>query len=520
MDFIVLTKFLYNHLERKLSSETSVFSYSIVPPQLVLSDCVNSTQDLSQYRENKKSFRRALPEIFATCSATSFHITVGVTFASTSSLMPQLEEPDSDIKATKPDLAWIASIIFIVLPVTSVLAGILMESFGRLNAVKMSTIPAIISCVIIALASDVYMIIGGRFLFGIAAALGTNPAIVYVTEITSPEYRGALISSGPTLTSLGIGKPSFWRKFSGLKKPTGYKPMIIMIIFFFFQQYTGVYITIFYIVQYFEAAGSKMNPFHASILVGLTRFVMSMVTVYLLKRFGRRPLCITSCIGMGTFATISGYYTHQVILSGESSIMPVFTIMLYVAFSMIGLLSLPWTMAAEVFPTEIRGIAHGLVIGTVHAIMFLSLQTYYDMADFFGGHDGLQWFFAFMCVIALVFIYFFLPETHGKSLLEIENYFIRHTIYRKSNDEDDDGYKSNSRGNQENNNKNLKTMETLLENQAEYDTLIVKTDKLYPRIPTEEESMIGDTSIISFSSFSEVMLYDRIQSSAGTILSV
>lgn len=136
-----------------------------------------------------------------------------------------------------------------------------------------------------------------------------------------------------------------------------------------------------------------------------------------------------------------------------------------------------------------------MVIGTVHAIMFLSLQTYYDMADFFGGHDGLQWFFAFMCVIALVFIYFFLPETHGKSLLEIENYFIRHTIYRKSNDEDDDGYKSNSRGNQENNNKNLKTMETLLENQAEYDTLIVKTDKLYPRIPTEEESMIGGTDV-------------------------
>lgn len=35
--------------------------------------------------------------------------------------------------------------------------------------------------------------------------------------------------------------------------------------------------------------------------------------------------------------------------------MPVYTILLFVAFSMIGLLSLPWTMAAEVFPTEIRG---------------------------------------------------------------------------------------------------------------------------------------------------------------------
>lgn len=41
-------------------------------------------------------------------------------------------------------------------------------------------------------------------------------------------------------------------KFSGLGKPTGYKPLIIMIILFTFQQYTGVYITTFYAVQFFK----------------------------------------------------------------------------------------------------------------------------------------------------------------------------------------------------------------------------------------------------------------------------
>lgn len=45
--------------------------------------------------------------MFASCSATSFNIIVGVTFACTSSLLPQLAEPDNDIEVTKEQLAWI-----------------------------------------------------------------------------------------------------------------------------------------------------------------------------------------------------------------------------------------------------------------------------------------------------------------------------------------------------------------------------------------------------------------------------
>lgn len=60
-----------------------------------------------------------------------------------------------------------------------------------------------------------------------------------------------------------------------------------------------------------------MNPFHASILIGLTRFIMSVVTVFLLKRFGRRPLCITSCIGMAVFMGISGYFSYQASQTGK-----------------------------------------------------------------------------------------------------------------------------------------------------------------------------------------------------------
>lgn len=42
--------------------------------------------------------------------------------------------------------------------------------------------------------------------------------------------------------------------FRGFKKPTGYKPLFILVVLFFFQQYAGIYITIFYAVTFFDVS--------------------------------------------------------------------------------------------------------------------------------------------------------------------------------------------------------------------------------------------------------------------------
>jgi MFS family permease len=96
---------------------------------------------------------------------------------------------------------------------------------------------------------------------------------------------------------------------------------------------------------------------------------------------------------------------------------------------MIGLLSIPWTMTAELFPTEIRGLAHGITISVAHIVMFVSIQCYRDLRDLLGGAHALQWFFAAMAFGAVVFVYVFLPETHGRKLAEIEEYFKENTIF-------------------------------------------------------------------------------------------
>lgn len=108
---------------------------------------------------------------------------------------------------------------------------------------------------------------------------------------------------------------------------------------------------------------------------------------------------------------------------------PIVFLLLYVVTSMIGLLSIPWTMTAELFPLEIRGVAHSIAYSTANLIMFFSIQSYRTLTHVLGGSSGVQYFFAVVSLCGLVYTFFFLPETHRKKLREIEAYFYTHTTY-------------------------------------------------------------------------------------------
>lgn len=106
---------------------------------------------------------------------------------------------------------------------------------------------------------------------------------------------------------------------------------------------------------------------------------------------------------------------------------------MYVVTSMIGLLPIPWTMTAELFPIEIRGVAHSIAYSIANLLMFASVQSYVSLVRIFNGAHGVQWFFAVVALAGLVYALIFLPETHGKKLKDIENYFLYNTIYFGSN---------------------------------------------------------------------------------------
>jgi facilitated trehalose transporter len=164
-------------------------------------ETLGSCGSLSRYES--KTFKNLLPQMLASSAAALFHVVVGISLAYSAILLPQLDSEDSDLKITKDQGAWIASVITITIPVSGMTCGFLMDSVGRLNTIKLAMVPAVAGWIVIATSRSVTMMIIGRIITGFAAAWGTSPAMVYITEIARADMRGSLMSFAPAYTSLG-----------------------------------------------------------------------------------------------------------------------------------------------------------------------------------------------------------------------------------------------------------------------------------------------------------------------------
>ncbi|KAF5284930.1 hypothetical protein FQA39_LY16885 [Lamprigera yunnana] len=215
--------------------------------------------------------------------------------------------------------------------------------------------------------------------------------------------------------------------------PTFYKPFLILMVLFCFQQNSGISIIIFNSVIFFKDIGSNIDPYVASIYLTAMKFVMSLVAALLMNKFNRRTLFMFGALGMAVSMAISGLNT-QWIQVGESNHkwVPLACLLLYIMFSCMGIASMPFALTGELFPLKIRGISYSIVLSFVNMMAFFVLQTYLPLYHLLGGSTNFQYFLALMSIGTAIVMYVFLPETHNFKLIEIENHFKKHTIYLSS----------------------------------------------------------------------------------------
>lgn len=83
-----------------------------------------------------------------------------------------------------------------------------------------------------------------------------------------------------------------------LKRPEIYKPLVIINAFFAFQQFSGTFVVVVYATQFATEAGSEIDKFLATVLIGLSRVVATLILAYfILDKYGRKPPSIFSGIG-------------------------------------------------------------------------------------------------------------------------------------------------------------------------------------------------------------------------------
>ena len=83
--------------------------------------------------------------------------------------------------------------------------------------------------------------------------------------------------------------------------PGAYKPLLVLIFVFIFQQLSGSYAIIFYAVSLFKDIGVSTNPYVPAIITGAIRLLGTVLGTALIKRFGRKPLMTLSALLMGFF---------------------------------------------------------------------------------------------------------------------------------------------------------------------------------------------------------------------------
>lgn len=210
---------------------------------------------------------------------------------------------------------------------------------------------------------------------------------------------------------------------ANIKKPEFYKPLVIMTVFFIMTQLSGVNVISAYTPEMMsELIGNDKNSYAAMLSIDILRCVCLFVACLLLKSRGRRPMAMISGIFTSLSLIILAMYMYSVDVNHLSPVVTLGLMTIYMIVSNLGVVPLPWNMVGELFATETKGLGSGISVMMTSISYFATIKTAPGMFQSI-GHKGTYLFYGLSTLIGTVYLFFYLPETRGKTLMQIEEYF-------------------------------------------------------------------------------------------------
>ncbi|GAB1859080.1 Solute carrier family 2, facilitated glucose transporter member 8 [Camponotus japonicus] len=231
-----------------------------------------------------------------------------------------------------------------------------------------------------------------------------------------------------------------------LMKRSSLVPFVIMLSYFFFQQFSGIFVIIYNAVAIMDKSGVQIDPYIGAILIGVARFIASLLTAEMSRKFGQRISSIISGIGMTIFMgglSLYLFLAENGTVISDKGMIPAACMMLYIFTSSLGYMIIPFAMVGEIFPSKVKDILSGLTVAIGYVFSAITIKIYPDMLKLMNMH-GVCLFFAIISFVGVIFIVLFLPETKGKSLREIEDMFSKKKVFELSEEEGDEESVSNA----------------------------------------------------------------------------
>jgi len=190
----------------------------------------------------------------------------------------------------------------------------------------------------------------------------------------------------------------------------------------FIQHGTGINVIMYYGPRIFTSAGIATNDaFLHSIVIATTMTLFTALALALVDRVGRRPLVLLSTAGMGLCLFALGLVFKDNV-SATEGVWLLVCVLGYVAFFSIGMGPVIWVVIAEIFPTRVRGRSASIAVFWMWTASLLISQFFPWQLSAMRG--GVFYFYGALCVLALVFVAWFQPETRNRTLEEIEHLWL------------------------------------------------------------------------------------------------
>ena len=208
------------------------------------------------------------------------------------------------------------------------------------------------------------------------------------------------------------GSPG-WR---GLLQPGVRRVLMVGMVLAVLQQWSGINILFNYAEEVYRAAGLGASQILLDIVItGAINLIFTLAAMAFVDRLGRRLLMLLGCCGIAISHLLAGLAYR---MGWHGTPVLVLTLCAIACYAMT-LAPLTWVLIAEIFPNRMRSAGVSAAVSALWISSF-ALTYSFPFIDRALGSSGAFFTYGLVCAAGAVFVWFFVPETKGRTLEEIE----------------------------------------------------------------------------------------------------
>ncbi|GAB1865756.1 Sugar transporter ERD6-like 6 [Camponotus japonicus] len=169
-------------------------------------------------------------------------------------------------------------------------------------------------------------------------------------------------------------------------------------------------------------SGVSITPSIVVMALGFSTIVAGFTAVLVVDKFGRKNLLIVSSIGVAISLAVLGLHFYLLSLNFDPeklTWLPITSLLTFSIFVSYGFIPIPGTLLSEIFPANLKNLA-SLCIGSSNSMLsFLFIKSFQPFINAV-GETIVFWTYGFVVLTAVPYVWYLIPETKGKSLLEIQ----------------------------------------------------------------------------------------------------